>query len=344
MNKLRVAVVGMGIGRNNGRALMRNPRGRIVALCDLIPERMLDFAKEIPDPVRTYTDYRELCRDSEVDAVVVCPPNQWHVPIALEAVRHGKHVLVTKPLSDAEESARQLVEAAEAAGVVNMMSLSTRFSDEVRYLGQLCREGSFGELYYGRATIVRRSGIPDWNLGFIQRGGGAFRDIGVHFLDSAWWLMGMPQPERVLGVAGARFGPRGAGYWSYRQPPVEYSREFAVDDFGGGFIRFANGAGLQVEAFWASHQPASSQIALFGDQGGAQMQPLTLYRTVHGMPQTTAVELPKDKEAWDHIAAHFIACVLDGVPCEAPLRHGLEVQRMMEGLLRSADTGKEVVF
>ncbi len=164
MQQVRVAIVGMGVGRQNGRAIMRNPRGRIVALCDLIEERMLDFAKDLPDPVRFYTDYREMCLDPEIDAVVVCPPNQWHVPIALEAVRHGKHVLVTKPLSDSEESARELVESAEAAGVINMMSLSTRFSDEVHYLGRLCQQGSLGDIYYGHARIVRRSGIPDWNL------------------------------------------------------------------------------------------------------------------------------------------------------------------------------------
>jgi predicted dehydrogenase len=45
---------------------------------------------------------------------------------------------------------------------------------------------------------------------------------------------------------------------------------------------------------------------------------------------------------WDHIAAHFVECVLDSVPCQAPLRHGLIVQAMMEALLESARTGREV--
>ena len=86
MQQVRTAIVGMGIGKVNGRAIMRNPRGRIVALCDLVEERMQEFAKELPEPVSFYTDYREMCRDPEIDAVMVGPPNQWHVPIALEAV------------------------------------------------------------------------------------------------------------------------------------------------------------------------------------------------------------------------------------------------------------------
>jgi predicted dehydrogenase len=344
MEKLRTAVVGMGIGRANGRAIARNRRGRVTALCDIIPERMYDFAKELPEKPKFYEDYKEMCLDPDIDAVMVAVPNQLHVPVALEAVRHGKHVLVTKPLADSEEAARELVEAAEASGLVNMMSLSTRFSEGVRYLGKLRDQGFFGEIYYAHAGIVRRSGIPDWNLGFIQQGGGAFRDVGVHFLDSVWWLLGMPKPASVVGVAGAKFGPHGQGYWDFRSVKEEYYREFTADDYGGGFIRFENGVGVQVESFWASHQPEGSGIELFGTEGGARTRPLTLYRTVNGAPQDMTIELPKGPEAWDNIAGHFVDCCLDGIPCQAPLRHGLIVQGMMEGLLRSGATGKEVIF
>jgi predicted dehydrogenase len=349
MKEVRTAIVGMGIGRPNGRAIAAHPRGRVVALCDLVEERMDAFAQELSTECRFYTDYKEMCCDPEIDAVFVGTPNQLHVPVALEAVRQGKHVMVTKPLADSEEAARQLVEAAEAEGVVNMMSLSTRFADQVRYLGKLAHDGDLGELYYARARSVRRSGIPDWNLGFIQKGGGAFRDMGVHVLDAVWWLLGMPRPLSVTGVAGAKFGPRGEGYWHFRPQEKKYYSQYAADDYAGGFIRFENGAGLQVESFWASHQPAGLQIELFGTEAGAQLRPLTLYRTVNGAPQDITVELPTGdspagNKSWDNIAAHFIECILDGVECQAPLRHGLIVQEMMEGLLRSAETGREVRF
>ena len=342
MAAVRTAIVGMGIGRYNARAIARNMRGRVVALCDLFPERMEEVARELLEPVRRYTDYRELCRDPEVDTLFVGTPNQWHVPVALEAVRAGKHVLLTKPLADGLAAAQELVQAAEAAGVVNMMSLSTRFDNSVRYLGALAQRGEFGDLYYARARSIRRSGIPDWSLGFIEAGGGAFRDCGVHALDAVWWLLGMPRPLSATGVSGARFGPRGQGYWDFRQPPAEYYSRFAADDYAGGFIRFENGIGVQVESFWASHQRSEFQIELFGSEGGAQLDPLTLYRTVGGAPQDIQVKLPNGPEAWDHIAAHFIECVLDGTPCQAPLRHGLIVQQMMEALLESAATGREV--
>ena len=344
MEKMRIAIVGMGIGRHNGRGFAHNPRARVVALCDLVEERMQEYAKELPEPPRLYTDYRELCLDPEVDAIFVGTPNQWHVPVALEAVQHGKHVMVTKPLADSEQAARQLVQAAEAAGVVNMMSLSTRFADEVRYLGQLRAQGTLGQIYYARARSVRRSGIPNWSLGFITAGGGAFRDMGVHVLDAAWWLMGMPSPARVLGVSGSHFGPRGQGYWNYTTPPESFYTQYAADDFVGGLILFQDGSALQVESHWASHQADELNIELFGTEAGARLRPLTLFRTENGVPQDIHITMPKGPEVWEGIAAHFVECILDGVPCQAPLRHGLLVQQMMEGLLHSAATGREMVF
>jgi len=342
--KVRVCVVGMGIGRPNGQALARNPRGEVVALCDLDEDRMKDFANSLPnkDNIKFYTDYKKMCKDKEIDAVFVGTPNQWHVPIALEAVKNNKHVMVTKPLADSEQAAQKLVKVAESAGVVNMMSLSTRFDKGCIYLGNMEREGQFGDIYYARARSVRRSGIPAWNLGFIKKGGGAFRDMGVHVLDAIWWIMGLPKPISAVGVAGAKFGPRGLGYWDNNPQPKEIYEQYAADDYAGGFIRFENGIGLQVESFWASHQPEEFQLEVFGTEAGAKLSPVTIYTSKYGSPQDIKVNLPRGPESWDNIASHFIECILDGKECQAPLRHGLIVQQMMEAVLKSAETEKEV--
>jgi predicted dehydrogenase len=342
VSKVRFAIVGMGIGRANGEAIAQDPRGEVVALCDLDATRMEAFAQELPGPVKQYTDYQEMCRDPNIDAVFVGTPNQLHVPVALAAVEAGKHVMVTKPLSDSEEAARRLVAAAEAAGVVNMMSLSTRFGSEAQYLGGLTRRGELGKIYYARARSVRRSGIPDWGAHFIRSGGGAFRDMGVHVLDCAWWLAGTPEPITALGVSGAHFGPRGQGYWNYRSVTPEFAAQYQADDFAAGLVRFADDTAIQVESFWASHQPDELQIELFGTEGGARVFPPVIYRTMDGAPADTTVQIPRGPGGFERLASHFIACVLDGVPCQAPLRHGLTVQRMLEALLKSAETGREV--
>ena len=343
MAQVRFGIVGMGIGKSQARAIVKDPRGAVTALCDLDEARMEEFARELPDRPKLFTDYHAMAADPEVDAVFVGTPNQLHVPVALAAVRAGKHVLSTKPLSDSEAAARELVEAAESAGVVNMMSLSMRFGGTIQYLGSVARRGDLGEVYYLRTRSVRRSGIPDWGAHFIRAGGGAFRDMGVHVLDAAWWMAGCPEPVSVSGVAGAKFGPRGQGYWEYRPVTPEFAAQYAADDYGAALVRFANGAALQVESFWASHQPEEVQIEVFGTEGGARLDPLTLYRTLDGRAADVSIQPPK-KDGFAGVTAHFIACVLDGESCEAPLRHGLTVQRMLEAVLASAESGREVTL
>ena len=338
---VRVGIIGMGIGRPNALAIAKNPRGAVVALCDLVEEKMKPFAAQLPNEVKLYTDYKKMCRDPEIDAVFVGTPNQLHVPMALEAVKHDKHVLITKPLADAERPAARLVAAAEKAGVVNMMSLNQRFSPASVFIQQRAREGFFGELYYARARSFRRNGIPAWNLGFIQQGGGAFRDMGVHVLDMAWAILGKPQPISATGVAGAKFGPRGLGY--SRPTPKKVWTQYAADDYAGGLIRFEGGVGMQVESFWASHRPGELQVEVFGTEAGAQVYPPIIYQTVNGVEQDTTVNVPgRGEQAWDKVAGHFTDCILDGVECQAPLRNGLQVQQMMEAVLKSAQTGREV--
>jgi len=92
----------------------------------------------------------------------------------------------------------------------------------------------------------------------------------------------------------------------------------------------------------ASHQAPELNIELFGSEAGAVLRPLTLFETVNDAPLDTRITVPSTGNAFDAVADHFIACILDGVRCEAPLRHGLVVQRMMEGLLESAALGREI--
>jgi len=169
--------------------------------------------------------------------------------------------------------------------------------------------------------------------------------MGVHVLDAGWWLMDMPKPVSATGVSGAKFGPEGVGYSDFRLPPEEYYSRYGSDDYAGGFIRFENGVGLQIESFWASHMPGDLQVELFGVEGGATLRPVRLYTTEGGAPRDINVNLPKHwRSAWGNIAGHYIDCILDEVSCISPLRHGLVVQAMLEAVLESSRLGREVVM
>jgi predicted dehydrogenase len=343
MSRLRVAVVGMGIGKSGGNAFTRNERSVVTALCDLAEDRMREYAAQLPENPKLYTDYREMCQDPEIDAVFVGTPNQLHVPVALEAVRNGKHVIVTKPLADSVEAARTLTAALENSNVVGMTAFGTRFLPTTDFLHEHVLAGTFGEIYYVKGRSIRRNGIPNWNAGFVRKGGGAFRDMGVHALDACWWLMGRPKAISVSGVAGAKFGPLGRGFWDNKGTP-ELAAQYEADDYAGGFIRFENGVGLQIESFWASNQPEEFQIELFGTEAGGRLNPPTLYRHNNGEPYDTRAYLDSDRVAWDRMMEHFVSCVFDGTPCDSPISDGLRVQEMMEALLLSGEEGREVLI
>ena len=94
-----------------------------------------------------------------------------------------------------------------------------------------------------------------------------------------------------------------------------------------GLLPLKGAVGLQVESFWASHQPDEFQIELFGTEAGATLKPLRLYRTdKKGEFEDIDAKAPQKvsmRKTWDAIAGHFIECILDDVTCKAPLRHGL---------------------
>ena len=70
----------------------------------------MTLPKSLIHELKYYIDYHDMCADPDIDAIFVGTPNQLHVPVALEAVRNGKHVMSTKPLADAEGPAKELVE------------------------------------------------------------------------------------------------------------------------------------------------------------------------------------------------------------------------------------------
>jgi len=102
--------------------------------------------------------------------------------------------------------------------------------------------------------------------------------------------------------------------------------------------------GLQIESFWASHQPSEFQMELFDTEAGAKFKPLMDYRCNDDKEKDIKFRPTERMKSWDRIADHFINCILDRIDCKAPLRRGLIAQKMMGGLLRSAEIGCPVTF
>ena len=107
--KIGYAVVGLGIGKAHVDAAAACEKANLVAVCDLVQEKMDKIVEKYPG-TKTYTDFDELMKDDEVEVVSICLPSSMHAEYAARAMRAGKHVLVEKPLDITPEAAMLIEE------------------------------------------------------------------------------------------------------------------------------------------------------------------------------------------------------------------------------------------
>ena len=158
--KLKIGVIGNGnISGVHLRAYSLNPNVEIYALCDINEKAMQRRAKEY-GVTRLFTDVNEMVKLPELDAVSVCTWNAAHAECAIAALNAGKHVLCEKPMAMNADEARRMQEAAEKNGKLLMIGFVRRFGNDCAILKDFIDNGYFGDIYYAKATYLRRKGCP----------------------------------------------------------------------------------------------------------------------------------------------------------------------------------------
>lgn len=342
----RVAVLGAGaIGRDHIESFLKHPAARVIALGETSPIRGREVADQfgIPD---LYQDYREILRRPDIDIVSIALPNHLHAPVALAALRAGKHVMLDKPMATSAPDAARLVAEAKRRRRLLMVGQNQRFTPAVQTLRQLVERGVLGEVYHARATWVRRSGIPRIGSWFTQRkfaGGGCTYDIGVHVLDQTLYLLGEFEAATVSGQTYAKFGPRGRANGAWGKSEIDPRLPFDVDDFSVAFIRLKSGRTVLLETAWAAHLPVPdiNGTQLFGTEAGATTNPLQLFRSGRReyLVETPALRRPRVNP---NRMVHFINVLLGRERPHVPPEQSLAVQKILDAIYRSAATGREV--
>mgnify|MGYP001011616218 FL=1 len=226
-----------------------------------------------------------------------------------------------------------------------MVGYNSRFAPTAQLLKTYIEAGDLGEIYFARAQALRRRGIPGWGV-FIDKakqGGGPLIDIGVHILDLTLWLMGHPKPVAASGQTYAKFGTRSdivgfMGQWDYKN--------FTVEDFAIGLIRFDNGATISLESSFVANIPEDIFTStLCGTEGGAVTHPLTIVREQHRSLQVFRPEIP-NPEINTHAAEmkHFCEAILNDTEPLTTGEHGLVVAQIMDAIYASSDAGHEVTI
>ncbi|HIY29140.1 MAG TPA: Gfo/Idh/MocA family oxidoreductase [Firmicutes bacterium] len=352
MEKLKIGVIGVGnISNEHIQAYLKNPNVELYAFCD-INETQLKMMAEKYGVTRTFTDKDEMLALPELDAVSVCTWNSEHAPCTIAALNAGKHVLCEKPMATTVEEAIAMKEAAERNGKLLQIGFVRRFGNDCEVLQDFIQQDFLGEIYYAKATYLRRNGNPMGWFGDVSRsGGGPLIDLGVHVIDLTRYLMGNPKPVSVYGVTFRKLGNR-----SELKDQKDYVSASATDhdicdveDMATAMVRYDNGAVLSVEtSFSLNLKKPQGTIELFGTKGGARLDPeLELYTDINGYMADVNLCSPTALSfdgLFQKEIDHFADCILHGTPCRAPAQDGIDIMRILRAIYKSAETGHEVLL
>ena len=351
--RLRVGVIGAGVGELHLAGYSKLPQVEMLALAGLDDERVRRVAAQYQVP-QIYRDYQDLLASPAVDAVSICLPNALHAPVTVEALRAGKHVLVEKPLARSAAEGQLMLDAASAADRVLMIAFNHRYRGDVQWVKQYIDSGALGRIYYAKAHWMRRAGIPrlgSWFVSKEQAGGGPLVDLGVHGLDMARYLMGEPRPLALSASTYAEFGPRGLKNWDLRSQFSNEQLPYEVEDLATAFIRLEGGATLLLEASWATHSAAGDDfgVTLYGTEGGVEIMvrsythenTVRVFTDIAGAPTDMAPKIRK-QGGHDAVVERFVAAVCDGAPRVPGADEGLRRAAILDACYRSAAEGREI--
>ncbi|MBR1585302.1 MAG: Gfo/Idh/MocA family oxidoreductase [Clostridia bacterium] len=352
---IKVAVIGCGgISGMHLDAYQKNPHTEIYALCDIDENQVNKRGEEYGVPAqRRFLNFEDmLAALPDIDAVSVCTWNSAHAPCAIAALKAGKHVLCEKPMALNAQEAQAMIEAARASGKLLMIGFVRRFGNDCAILQDLIDHDTFGEIYYAKATYLRRNGNPGgWFGDKARSGGGPLIDLGVHVIDLTRYLMGNHKPVSVYGATFQKLKNRpdvklAEGYKSVSATDHDLCD---VEDAVTALIRFDNGSVISVEAsFTLNLEKDKGDIDFFGTKAGAKLDPeLHVYATMNGY--MTNIDLAaRTALSFDGLFAneinHFVDCVRLGIPCKNPAEDGLALMRILDGIYESARTGHEVIL
>ena len=347
VSEIRVGLIGVGgIAQAAHIPSLKALGVPIVAVADSVGERAKQIAEQHGIPY-AYSDFRQLLKREDVDAVVISTPTSTHYPIATAALKAGKHVLCEKPPAMNEREAEKMAELAEQQKLVLMYALQMRYRNDSHFVKKLIEQGELGEVYYGRATYVRRRGAPGgWFSQKKLSGGVPLLDIGAHVIALTWWLMGRPKPVSASAFTFQKIGETWLRLDRGWQPAdVRERREqeivYDVEDFAGGFVRFENGAVLLFEVSWQINAKDQWGSLVCGTKAGASLPPLELYTEISGEQATVNLRVDEGNAYLEEMR-EFVTCVREGKRPLTDAQDGVTIMKILTALYRSAEQGKEV--
>lgn len=195
MKSVNVGVIGVGaMGQNHVRVYSKIKNANLLAVSDLMKGTLAEVSKEYNTV--GYVDYDNILEMPEIDAVSVCVPTTYHYEVVMKAIAQGKHVMVEKPIAFTLDEAKEMVDAAEDAGVKLATGHVERFNPAVLEAKRLIDEGVIGEVV---SASAKRVGPFPPRIKDV----GVTIDLAIHEVDIMFYLFDSPV-SRVYANMGSR--------------------------------------------------------------------------------------------------------------------------------------------
>lgn len=183
---MKIGLVGAGrIGMLHGELLSYNiPGAEIKTVAEVYLNKIEKWAKNL-HILNLTTDYKEILKDPEIDAVLICSSTDTHAQLIIEAARAGKHIFCEKPIDFNIKKIKQALNAVEAAGVKLQIGFNRRFDHNFRKVHEIVAAGKIGDVHIVKITSRDPAPPP---IEYIKVSGTIFLDMTIHDFDMARYL------------------------------------------------------------------------------------------------------------------------------------------------------------
>ena len=252
MDRLRIGVIGLGwFGEIHCEAIIGIPNLGLAALCTRTESRLRDLAKKF-GVKKTFTDYRKMLADPDIDAVSIVTMWDQHTDIAVDALKAGKHVFLEKPITSTVPDAKKIIAASKKAKGILQVGHICRFNPRYRAAKEAIAAGRIGKI----VSLSSRRNIPAaWTPTILNKIGPIVGDA-IHDTDLMLWFTG----DRVVSAYAQTVDVRGLKH----------------PDIGQTMYRFAGGATATLETVWCMPEKTpydiDERMNITGTEGFVQIQ------------------------------------------------------------------------
>lgn len=201
LRKINIGIIGLG---NQGKIHLNNclymKEANVLGVAD-VSRNALKLAEK-RGIKKTYSNYKELLKDKQIDSVIISLPNYLHAEATIKAAEAGKDILLEKPLARNVSEGELILSSAQKYGVKLMLGYEMKFNKSLMTLHDEIAEGYFGEVQVADAVNVssgpfsprgegtRPLSVPSWWFDKEKVGGGALLDLGSHLINLLNWYFG----------------------------------------------------------------------------------------------------------------------------------------------------------